>query len=71
MLYRKDMLSYYVKNGIIYRMIGWCDSPSAIMQEVETGQITHEVYDCLNAEEYIRLIPENEVKCGRHKQKEN
>lgn len=61
MLDKKDILSYYIdseKN--LYQMIGYCDSPTVIMQNVHTRQTDHVVPDCLNAEKFIKLIPEKE-----------
>ena len=59
MLDKKDVLSYYTdKHGNIYQMIGYCDSPTVIMQNLHTRQNEHIVPDCLNAEMYIKLVPE-------------
>ena len=60
MLYREDMTSYYTDLGNnLYQMIGYCESPTVIMQNIRTGQIDHIVPDCPNAERFIKLIPEN------------
>ena len=61
MLDKKDILKYYVdKQNNLYQMIGYCDSPTVIMQNVHTRQIEHIVPDCLNAENFVKLIPESE-----------
>lgn len=63
MFYESDVCSYFTdKQGNLYQMIGWCPSPTAILQNMETKEIEHIVYNCRNAESYIKLVPEKEVK---------
>ena len=72
MFQESDVCSYYTdKQGNLYQMIGWCPVPTAAIQNIRTEEITHVAYDCLNAESYIKLIPENEVNNGGYKQKED
>ena len=49
---------YYENNGQIFEHIGHCPYPTAILQNVKTGETQHIVPDSLNAKEYKKLITE-------------
>ena len=61
MLNKDDILSYYVdENNDLYQMIGYCPSPTVIMLNINTKQIKYIVPDCLNAENFIKLVKETD-----------
>ena len=62
MFTEENISNYYINNDTkdIYQMIGWCSEPTAILKNLNTGNIKHIVYNCQNANLYKKLVVEKE-----------
>jgi len=59
-LEREDCGNYFIDSETkqIFRMSGWCQEPTAIMENVKTGEQEVHVYNCMNAQKFTRLVEE-------------
>jgi hypothetical protein len=42
----------------LWQVIGYITEPAAVLRNLSTGVVHVEVIGCLNAEKYVRLVPE-------------
>jgi hypothetical protein len=54
-----DTQCFAIKNGVIYEVIGRCQYPTLIFQNIKTGEISHHVPTALNTKEFVKLIQED------------
>ena len=59
---RNDLGSYYTRDGRdIWRFIAYQANPSAMLENIETGERMEGSVDCLLLRPFIKLIPEREI----------
>ena len=58
-----DVSSYYTTDGEdIWRLVAYCQEPTATMENVETNERVGGAVGCLNLKPFVKLIPEREIK---------
>lgn len=63
MNYKTDFMKYFIdSNNQVYQMIGYCSSPTVILQNVSTKETFHIVPDAPKAQEYRKSIAEEPIE---------